>query len=177
LTSTAARRPRDKYTRIREGMPRAVLLVAVLVAVAGCSGDESSDEASASLDGVTLAVGGVPPDETEVTAEEWPGGGPPEGWAATPGVQFSVRAPEQTVDRPATLTFTIEASRFDEETRGQVDQLGVYLPGGEILVATGDSFCANERAEPDPCIASAEFLENGDGRLVILASDAASGEG
>jgi len=31
------------------------------------------------------------------------------------------------------------------------------------------------RAEPDPCIASAEFLENGDGRIVVLVSDPSTG--
>jgi hypothetical protein len=142
--------------------------------LASACGDNASRAAETSAEGVSLTISGVPPDETEVTATEWPGGEAPDGWAASGDVQFFVRAPEQTVDQPARLTFTVEASRFDEEQRGQVDQLGVFVPGGEVLVATGGSFCTNERAEPDPCVASAEFLDNGDARIVVLASNPAT---
>jgi hypothetical protein len=90
--------------------------------------------------------------------------------------QFFIDAPAQTVEHPAKLTFRIDASSFDDFTRGRVDQLGVYLPGGLVLGPSTSSMCPSDgRAEPDPCIATAEFLENGDGRIVVLASDPSSG--
>jgi hypothetical protein len=82
-----------------------------------------------------------------------------------------VQTPKQTVDHPARLTFTIDADRFDDVTRGQVDQLFAFAPGGLIL---GPCDRSDGRADPDPCITSREFLENGDGRIVVLASEPAT---
>jgi hypothetical protein len=88
-----------------------------------------------------------------------------------------IDTPSQTVDDPARLTFTIDADSFDDFARGRVDQLGVFLPGGVVMFASSkDLWCpASGRAEPDPCFASAGFLDNGDGRIVVLASDPSTG--
>jgi hypothetical protein len=151
------------------------VLVAVLVATS-CGGDEEVRATETSSGGVSFAIENVPVDQTEVWAEDWPPG-PPSGWAAGGAVQFFVRTPKQTVDRPARLTFTIDADLFDDVTRDRVDQLGVFTPGGSVLAPSAESSCDSRDglAEPDPCIATREFLENGDGRIVVLASDPATG--
>lgn len=157
------------------GAVRALLGFAVLLLIAGCGGDDPSRAAATTTGGVSLEVSGVPVAQTRVWADEKPGG-PPRGWWTGGDPEFFIDTPAQTVDDPAKLTFTIDAGSFDDFTRGRVDQLGVFMPGGLVL-GTGDSpTCpASGRAEPDPCIASAEFLENGDGRIVVLASDPATG--
>lgn len=154
---------------------RSAFALAALLLVAGCGGDNRDRAAAARAGGVSLAISGVPGEETEVTAAERPPG-PTRGWATQGGVEFFVDTPKQTVDHPATLTFTIDADLFDDATRGQVDQLGVFMPGGIVLGPVGGSNCERNdgSAEPDPCIASREFLDNGDARIVVRASNPAT---
>jgi hypothetical protein len=148
-------------------------LVACVLASA-CGGDGSNGAGEAAAGGVSFAVSSVPLDQTEVWAGERPPG-PATGWATHGGVQFFVRAPKQTVDQPARLTFTISAELFDAETAGRVDQLGVFTPDGLLLAPSPRSNCESTgRAEPDPCFASREFLENGDGRIVVLTANPAT---
>jgi hypothetical protein len=151
------------------------VLVAVLVATS-CGGDEQVQAMETSSGGLSFVIENVHVGQTEVWAEDWPPG-PPSGWATAGGVQFFVRTPKQTVDQPARLTFTIDADLFDDVTRDRVDQLGVFMPGGSVLPPSAESSCdgPDGRAEPDPCIAAREFLKNGDGRIVVLASDPATG--
>ena len=154
---------------------RTVLGLAVLLFIAGCGGDDPGRAVATTEGGVSLEVSGVPVGQTRVWAGDKPGG-PPRGWFAGGSPEFFIDTPAQTVEHPARLTFTIDADPFDDLTRGRVDQLGVFLPGGLVLGPSKSLRCpASGRAEPDPCIASAEFLENGDGRIVVLASDPSTG--
>jgi hypothetical protein len=151
----------------------------VLGLAAGCGGDEGSGATGADFKGgreiefrgVALVIEGVPDDQTELRAALKPPG-PPTGWTPNLDAEFFVRAPKQSVDQPAKLIFTIDADRFDEETRGQVDQLLAFSPRALLL---GPCEGSGGRAVPDPCIASQEFLANGDGRVVVLTSNPASG--
>ena len=103
-------------------------------------------------------------------------GGPPRGWWVGGSPEFFIDSPAQTVEHLAKLTFTMQSDFFDDFTRGRVDQLGVFLPGGLVMGPEKSLRCPpSGRAEPDPCIASAEFLENGDGRIVVLVSDPSTG--
>ena len=158
---------------------RAVFPFLALLLAGGCGGGPSSrdsgndlrDVASAiDFRGVSFTIEGVPIKETELRATAKPAG-PPSGWTPNLDAQFFVQTPKQTVDHPARLTFPIDADRFDDVTRGQADQLGVFAPGGLIL---GPCDLSDGRADPDPCIASRGFLENGDGRIVVLASEPAT---
>jgi hypothetical protein len=152
---------------------RTALALAVLLLVSGCGGDDTSRPVGTTAEGggVSFEISGVPIEQTTVWAGEKPGG-PPRGWWTEGSAEFFVDTPAQTVEHPARLTFTIDGDVFDDDTRGRVDQLGVFLPGGLILGPEKSLRCAPiGRAEPDPCIASAEFLENGDARIVVLASD------
>ena len=150
---------------------RSVLGLAVLILVAGCGGGDSGKVAESTAEDVSLEVTGVPAEQVTIRTDEKPGG-PPRGWWVGGESEFFVDAPAQTVDDPAKLTFTIDADSFDDVTRGQVDQLGVYLPGGLLMGPSKSLQCrADGRADPDPCIASAEFLDNGDGRIVVLSSN------
>ena len=100
---------------------RPLLAFVVFLLAAGCAGDDEWAQATETTSGgVSFAVDGVPADQTELRTTDWPPG-PTSGWAAKGGVQFFVRTPKQTVDHPAKLTFTIDASLFDDVTRGQVD--------------------------------------------------------
>ena len=154
---------------------RTVLGFAALFFVAACGGYGTSRTAATTAGGISLEVSGVPVDQTRVWAGEKPGG-PPRGWFVGGSPEFFVDAPAQTVEHPAKLTFTMEPDFFDDVTRRRVDQLGVFLPGGLVMVPQKSLMCpASGRAEPDPCFASAEFLENGDGRIVVLASDPSTG--
>ncbi|MET1010619.1 MAG: hypothetical protein ABWY96_11265 [Gaiellaceae bacterium] len=154
---------------------RTVLCLAFLLFIAGCGGDDPSRAVATTADGISLEVSGVPVEQTKVWAAEKPGG-PPRGWFVGRSPEFFIDTPPQTVDDPAELTFTLDADSMDDFTRGRVDQLGVFLPGGLFLGPGNDLTCpASGRAEPDPCIASAEFLDNGDGRIVVLASDPSTG--
>ena len=153
------------------GSAGTVLGLAVFLLVAGCAGDDTEGAAATTQDGVSLEVSAVPVDETRVWADEKPGG-PPRGWWVGGSPEFFIDSPAKTVDDPAQLTFILDADLFDNETRGRVDQLGVFLPGGLLLGPSKSLRCPSSgRAEPDPCIASAEFLDNGDGRIVVLTSD------
>jgi hypothetical protein len=145
----------------------------VVLLVAGCGGDDWVRATETTSGGVSFAIEGVPVDQTELRVGDWPSG-PTTGWATAGNVQFFVRTPKQTVDHPARLTFTIDADLLEEQ-RGHVDQLGVSMPNGLVLVP--ESYCdrADGRAEPDPCMAASKFLENGDGRIVVLASDPVNG--
>jgi hypothetical protein len=148
-----------------------VLGSAVLLFIAACGGDDTARTAATTAGGVSLEVSGVPVDQTRVWASEKPGG-PPRGWFVGGSPEFFVDTPAQTVEHPAKLTFTMESEFFDDFTRGRVDQLGVFLPAGLVLGTEKPLRCpASGRAEPDPCIAAADFLENGDGRIVVLVSD------
>jgi hypothetical protein len=154
---------------------RTVLGFAVLLFIAGCGGDDPDRAVATTADGISLEVSGVPVEQAKVWAAEKPGG-PPRGWWTGGSPEFFIDTPAQTVEHPARLTFTIDADSFDDFTRGRVDQLGLQLPGGLVLGASKSLRCpASGRSEPDPCIASAEFLENGDGRIVVLASDPSTG--
>ena len=154
---------------------RTVLGFAVLLVIAACGGDDPDRAAATTADGISLEVSGVPVEQTKVWAAEKPGG-PPRGWWAGGSAEFFIDTPRQTVDDPARLTFTLDADSFDDFTRGRVDQLGVFLPGGLVLGPSKSLRCpASGRSEPDPCIASAGFLDNGDGRIVVLASDPSTG--
>jgi hypothetical protein len=152
-----------------------VLSFAVPLFIAGCGGDDSARAVATTAGGVSLEVSGVPAEQTRVWAGDKPGG-PPRGWWIGGSPEFFIDTPAKTVDDPAQLTFTIDADLFDDFTRGRVDQLGVFLPGGQILGTEKPLRCpASGRAEPDPCIASAEFVDNGDGRIVVLVSDPSTG--
>ena len=154
---------------------RTVLSFAVLLFIAACGGDDSARAMKATAGGVSLEVSGVPVEQTRVWAGDKPGG-PPRGWWIGGSPEFFIDTPAKTADDPAQLTFTIDADLFDDFTRGRVDQLGVFLPGGLVLGTETPLRCpASGRAEPDPCIVSAEFLENGDGRIVVLVSDPSTG--
>jgi hypothetical protein len=154
---------------------RAVLSFAALLFIAGCGGDDSGRAMATTADKVSLEVRGVAVEQTRVWASDKPGG-PPSGWWVGGSPQFFIDTPAKTVDDPAQLTFTIDADLFDDFTRGRVDQLLVFLPGGLVLGGETPLRCpASGRAQPDPCIAAAEFLENGDGRIVVLASDPSTG--
>jgi hypothetical protein len=155
---------------------RTVLSFAVLLFIAACGGgDDTGRPVATTADGVSLEVSGVPVDQTRVWSGVKPGG-PPRGWFVGGSPEFFVDTPAQPVEHPAKLTFTMEPDFFDDFTRGRVDQLGVFLPGGLLLGPSKSLRCpASGRAEPDPCIASAEFLENGDGRIVVLVSDPSTG--
>jgi hypothetical protein len=83
-------------------------------------------------DKVSLEVRGVAVEQTRVWASDKPGG-PPRGWWVGGSPQFFIDTPAKTVDDPAQLTFTIDADLFDDFTRGRVDQLLVFLPGGLVL--------------------------------------------
>jgi hypothetical protein len=152
-----------------------VLSFAVLLFISGCGGEETGRATETKAGGVSLEVSGVPGEQTRVWAGD-KAGGPPRGWWIGGSPEFFIDTPAKTVDDPAQLTFTIDADLFDDFTRGRVDQLGVFLPGGLVLGTEKPLRCpASGRAEPDPCIASAEFLENGDGRIVVLVSDPSTG--
>ena len=165
------------------GVLHAILGSAFLL-VAGCGGAATRDAVATQAAGdslelsegrVSFEIGGVPPDQTKVWAAEKQGG-PPRGWWVGDSHEFFVETPAQSVEHPAKLTFTIRPDPYDDFTQGRVDQLGVFLPGGLVMVPQKSSMCPpSGRAEPDPCIASAEFLENGDGQLVVLASDPSTG--
>jgi hypothetical protein len=152
-----------------------VLSFAVLLFISGCGGEETGRATETKAGGVSLEVSGVPGEQTRVWAGD-KAGGPPRGWWIGGSPEFFIDTPAKTIDDPAQLTFTIDADLFDDFTRGRVDQLGVFLPGGLVLGTEKPLRCpASGRAEPDPCIASAEFLENGDGRIVVLVSDPSTG--
>lgn len=155
---------------------RTVLCLAFLLFIASCGGDDPGRAVATTADGISLEVSGVPVEQTKVWAAEKPGG-PPRGWWVGGSAEFFIDTPSQTVEQPAELTFTLDADSFDDFTRGRVDQLGVFLPGGVAMNGSSkDLRCpASGRAEPDPCIASAEFLDNGDGRIVVLVSDPSTG--
>jgi hypothetical protein len=154
---------------------RTISSFAALLFIAGCGGVGTGRTAATTAGGVSLEVSGVPVAQARVWAGDKPGG-PPHGWFVGGSPEFFVDTPAQTVEHPAKLTFTMESDFFDDFTRGRVDQLGVFLPGGLLLGPSKSLRCpASGRAEPDPCIASAAFLENGDGRIVVLASDPSTG--
>ena len=154
---------------------RTVFSFAALFFIAACGDDDSARAVETSAGGVSLEVSGVPVEQTRVWADDKPGG-PPRGWWIGGSPEFFIDTPAKTVGDPAELTFTIDADLFDDFTRGRVDQLGVFLPGGLLMGPSKSLQCpASRRAEPDPCIASAEFLENGDGRIVVLVSDPSTG--
>ena len=169
---------------LRHGVHFAILGSAVLLLVAGCGGAATPDAAATeaarnslelSQGRVSFEIGGVPPDQTKIWAAEKPGG-PPRGWWVGDSHEFFVNTPAQSVEHPAKLTFTIKPDPNDDFTQGRVDQLGVFLPGGQVMGPQKSLMCPpSGHAEPDPCIASAEFLENGDGRIVVLTSDPSTG--
>lgn len=154
---------------------RTIFSFAALLFIAGCGGDDSTRLAATTAGGVSLEVSGVPVEQTRVWAGD-KSGGPPRGWWVGGSPEFFIDSPTQSVEHPAKLIFTMQSDFFDDLTRGRVDQLGVFLPGGLVMGPEKWLRCPpSGRAEPDPCIASAEFLENGDGRIVVLVSEPSTG--
>jgi hypothetical protein len=112
------------------------------------------------MGGVRLEID--PPAAVEIEGRERDAPGPPTGWSPTLTVDFLVRAPARSVANPARLTFTLDEGLANPESG-----LGVFFRAVVLGACTGPE----GQADPDPCIESRDFLDDGRGQIVVLASN------
>ena len=152
---------------------RTIFSFAALLFIAGCGGDDSLAWPRRQQAGSRSKLVEYRSENQGVAGDK--SGGPPRGWWVGSGPEFFIDSPTQSVEHPAKLIFTMQSDFFDDLTRGRVDQLGVFLPGGFV---SGREVVAVSRKRPcgaRPLHRLCRFLENGDGRIVVLVSEPSTG--